>query len=115
MLFDQLAQQLANRLSLLRPSKNTALKESQQEIHQAIKGWISELTDRLDLVTRDAFDTQTTLLRKTQERAQTLEEQVKILELKLTEVIGNLDSHLDVQSQPNANNDQSDQLNHQKD
>jgi len=60
-------------------------KSAQEDIHQQVKAALAGMISKLDLVTREEFDVQTEVLRKTRARLEALEERVSQLELKLAD------------------------------
>lgn len=55
----------------------------QQELQQQIRSTLQSTFSRLDLVTRDEFDTQTAVLMRTREKLELLEKQVAAIEAQL--------------------------------
>jgi BMFP domain-containing protein YqiC len=59
-------------------------KSAQDDLHNHIKAVVSSVLSRLDLVTREEFDTQSAVLLKTREKLELLEKQVASIEAQLT-------------------------------
>ena len=68
---------LARRLSALVPP---GLRESQEELQQTFKSALQAGLSKLDLVTREEFDVQRTVLLRTREKLEALERAVAALE-----------------------------------
>lgn len=60
-------------------------EQAKEDIEQNIKALIGSTLTKLDLITRDEFDDQTTVLRHTRERVEALEKKVAELEQRLTD------------------------------
>ncbi|OZG74276.1 hypothetical protein BTA51_04475 [Hahella sp. CCB-MM4] len=58
-------------------------KSAQEDIHQQAKAALASVISKLDLVTREEFDVQTEVLRRTREKLEALEKRVTELEQKL--------------------------------
>ena len=54
------------------------------EIERNVKAFMGQAFNKMDLVTRDEFDIQEDMLKRVQERAQTLELQIQQLEQRIT-------------------------------
>ena len=54
------------------------------EIERNVKAFMGQAFNKMDLVTRDEFDIQVDMLKRVQERAQTLETQIQQLEQRIT-------------------------------
>ncbi len=54
------------------------------EIERNVKAFMGQAFNKMDLVTRDEFDIQVDMLKRVQERAQTLELQIQQLEQRIT-------------------------------
>lgn len=52
----------------------------QQEVKKNLKPLVESVLERMDLVTREEFDTQVMVLRRTREKLEALEQQVAALE-----------------------------------
>lgn len=73
---------LARRLSQLVPP---GLRDSQEELQQTFKSALQAGLAKLDLVTREEFDVQQTVLLRTREKLETLERTVATLEAQLAD------------------------------
>ncbi|MGR4876671.1 ubiquinone biosynthesis accessory factor UbiK [Pseudoxanthomonas sp. LARHCG66] len=73
---------LARRLSQLVPP---GLRDSQEELQQTFKSALQAGLGKLDLVTREEFDVQQTVLLRTREKLETLERTVAALETQLAD------------------------------
>jgi BMFP domain-containing protein YqiC len=71
---------LARRLSSLVPP---SMREGREELQQNFKAVLQSGLSRLDLVTREEFDVQRTVLLRTREMLDALERQVQVLEARL--------------------------------
>ncbi|WP_020405903.1 accessory factor UbiK family protein [Hahella ganghwensis] len=58
-------------------------KSAQEDVHQQAKAALTSIISKLDLVTREEFDVQTEVLRRTREKLETLEKRVAELEQQL--------------------------------
>lgn len=58
-------------------------KSAQDDVQQQMKAMLMSLIAKLDLVTREEFDVQTEVLRRTREKMEALEARVKTLEESL--------------------------------
>ncbi len=54
------------------------------DIERNVKGFMGQAFNKMDLITRDEFDIQVDMLKRVQERATLLEEQVQQLEQRMT-------------------------------
>ena len=54
------------------------------DIERNVKAFMGQAFNKMDLITRDEFDIQVDMLKRVQERAALLEEQVQQLEQRLT-------------------------------
>ena len=72
---DDLARQISESI----PS---GIKEMQKDVEKNVHTLLQSAFDRLDLVTRDKFDTQTRVLARTREKLEQLEKTVAELEAK---------------------------------
>ena len=54
------------------------------DIERNVKGFMGQAFNNMDLITRDEFDIQVDMLKRVQERATLLEEQVQQLEQRMT-------------------------------
>ena len=54
------------------------------DIERNVKAFMGQAFNKMDLITREAFDIQVDMLKRVQERAAALEEQVQQLEQRMT-------------------------------
>jgi BMFP domain-containing protein YqiC len=54
------------------------------DIERNVKAFMGQAFNKMDLITRDEFDIQVDMLKRVQERAAALEEQVQLLEQRMT-------------------------------
>lgn len=73
----QLFEQLSQTINRLMP------REMTDEVRDNLKGGISSVLNRFDLVTREELEVQEAVLRRTREKVDTLEAQVAELEQRL--------------------------------
>ncbi|MEO6698393.1 MAG: accessory factor UbiK family protein [Paraperlucidibaca sp.] len=76
-LINRLGQQFGERL----PS---SLQTARNELESTLKGLLRDALSRMDLLTRDEFDVQQTLLARTRSKVDALEAQLRTLEAQLT-------------------------------
>ena len=87
-IFDDLARRLAN-------SVPTGVKQLQTDFEKNARATLQAAFAKMDLVTREEFDVQQTVLARTRQRLETLEQQVAVLEARVlatTEPRENTDS-----------------------
>jgi ubiquinone biosynthesis accessory factor UbiK len=77
---EQLAQEWAQRLTQFLPP---GLKGFRQELETNFRALLQNGLERLDLVSREQFETQRELLARSREKLEQLEQQVKELEARL--------------------------------
>ena len=66
-------------------AKNAWFEEFQKNVSERnVKAFMGQAFNKMDLVTRDEFDIQVDMLKRVQERAQTLELQIQQLEQRIT-------------------------------
>lgn len=72
---------------------NSDKSQTREDIEKNIKALVGSALSRLELVTRDEFDTQVAVLRRTRERLEALEKEVEALksEQKVLESTSNPD------------------------
>jgi BMFP domain-containing protein YqiC len=75
----QLFEQLSQTINRLLP------REMTDEVRDNVKGGISSVLNRFDLVTREELEVQEAVLRRTREKLDALEQQVADLEKRLAE------------------------------
>lgn len=75
----QLFEQLSQTINRLLP------REMTDEVRDNVKGGISSVLNRFDLVTREELEVQEAVLRRTREKVDALETQVAELERRLAE------------------------------
>ncbi len=85
MLSPDLIDQLTQRLEQLLPAGSNRLAG---ELRQNIRTLLQESMSRLDLVSREEFETQSLVLARTREKLEAMEAQIQALEQLLTETSG---------------------------
>lgn len=81
MAIDPLINRLGQQFGELLPAN---LRGVRNELEDNLKIVLRDALARLDLLTRDEFDIQQTLLSRTRDKVEALEQQVKVLEAQLT-------------------------------
>lgn len=76
-LINRLGQQFGERLP-------NSLQTARSELEATLKGILQDALSRMDLLTRDEFDVQQTLLARTRSKVDSLETQLRSLEAQLT-------------------------------
>ncbi|ARU54990.1 hypothetical protein OLMES_0903 [Oleiphilus messinensis] len=61
-----------------------AAKQAQEDVHNNVKVLVAGMLSRLDLVTREEYEVQMAVLRKTREKVDMLERQVAELEKRVS-------------------------------
>ena len=61
---------------------NDDISQTREDIERNIKALVGSALSKLELVTRDEFDTQVAVLRHTRERLEALEKEMKMLKSK---------------------------------
>lgn len=79
----QLFEQISETINRVLP------RELTDEVRDNLKGGISSVLDRFDLVTREEMELQEAVLKRTREKLELLEKQVAELENRLAERVGN--------------------------
>ena len=74
---DNIAQQISDGVSRMLPS---GLSDTRKDLHHNIKALVTESFSKLNVVTREEFDTQTAVLAKTRAKLEALEKQITQLE-----------------------------------
>lgn len=83
MAVENLVNRLSEQLSQLLPPGVKALRE---DLEENIKSVLREAFSRMDLVTREEFEVQSTLLSKTRIKLETVEARLKALEAQVSEL-----------------------------
>jgi BMFP domain-containing protein YqiC len=83
MAVDNLVNRLSEQLSQLLPP---GVKTLRDDLEENIKSVLREAFARMDLVTREEFEIQSTLLSKTRIKLETLEARLKALEAQVAEL-----------------------------
>jgi len=74
---ENIAQQISDGVSRMLPS---GLSDSRKDLHNNIKALVTESFSKLNVVTREEFDTQAAVLAKTRAKLEALEKQITQLE-----------------------------------
>jgi len=74
---ENIAQQISDGVSRMLPS---GLSDTRKDLHHNIKALVTESFSKLNVVTREEFDTQTAVLAKTRAKLEALEKQITQLE-----------------------------------
>ncbi len=83
MAVENLVNRLSEQLSQILPPGVKALRE---DLEENIKSVLREAFSRMDLVTREEFEVQSTLLSKTRIKLETVEARLKALETQVSEL-----------------------------
>ena len=74
---ENIAQQISDGVNRMLPS---GLSDTRKDLHNNIKALVTESFSKLNVVTREEFDTQAAVLAKTRARLEALEKQISQLE-----------------------------------